>query len=339
MSEPLRSVLDAQVAVSRARAAARAGDLDRAARLLDGLDAAGRLDAAGAAGVPVLDLRARVHAQRGELAEADRCWARAQALVPDDPAAAAGRHTIKKISKGRRRVRPLVGPGRVVAAAVAVTAVTGTALGYFPLDGLGPRPPGVASPSERALVHAAQPRREDESTETLERRVHASEQYASALAGRLASLDAERAAAAGRRARDLDAIVEGLGTLSGASVERRAEDVRVVFSTGLFLRDAEISRTGRLLLTRIGGRLASMNVTTTVVGHVSAVAGGRTSGGSTVALDRARVAVGYLAAGGRLPLTAFALVSADQTQGPFPDVQRNRTVTLMIIPREPPAPR
>ncbi|SBW22741.1 hypothetical protein FDG2_3061 [Candidatus Protofrankia californiensis] len=144
--------------------------------------------------------------------------------------------------------------------------------------------------------------------------------------------------AADRRARDLDAIAKGLA-LPGVSVERRAEDVRVVFETGLFPRNAEISRKGGSLLAEIGRRLAGMNVTTTVAGHAVAVPGGRTSGGAGVALDRARVAVGYLAAGGRLPLTAFTLVSADQAQGPFPDAPRNRTVTLVITPKEPSAPR
>ncbi|WP_165034922.1 hypothetical protein [Candidatus Protofrankia californiensis] len=51
------------------------------------------------------------------------------------------------------------------------------------------------------------------------------------------------------------------------------------------------------------------------------------------------MAVGYLTAGGRLPLTAFTLVSADQTQGPFPDAAHNHTVTLVITPKGPSASR
>lgn len=105
-----------------------------------------------------------------------------------------------------------------------------------------------------------------------------------------------------------------------------------MFDNGLFVGDSQISRAGAALLTDVGRRLAGSPTRTTVVGHVVAVPGGRTSGGSTVALDRAEVAVAHLAAGSGLPLTAFALVSADQSDGPFPDAVRNRTVTLVVAP-------
>jgi molecular chaperone DnaK len=43
--------------------------------------------------------------------------------------------------------------------------------------------------------------------------------------------------------------------------------------------------------------------------------------------------MGYLARGGDGSLTAFTLATADQAQGPFPDAARNRTVTLLVVPK------
>ncbi|MFB7701694.1 hypothetical protein ACFC0H_07320, partial [Streptomyces niveus] len=118
MSEVTDNPVDAralhlQLAVSRAHSAARAGDLDLAARLLDEL---GELDGPGEPGEPggvgratvvaALNLRAKVHAQRGELPEADACWSRVEALAPDDPDAAAGRRRLAEIGAGRRHARP-----------------------------------------------------------------------------------------------------------------------------------------------------------------------------------------------------------------------------------------
>ena len=105
-----------RITLGQAHAAAWAGDLDRAARLLDDLDAAMLSSPAS------LDLRARIHAQRGDLDNADTCWARVLLLHPEDPEATAGRATIARIRAGRP-ARPLLTAGRVaVLAAVLVTA-------------------------------------------------------------------------------------------------------------------------------------------------------------------------------------------------------------------------
>ncbi|MFC4009976.1 hypothetical protein ACFOY2_22295 [Nonomuraea purpurea] len=308
MSEALR----VHLTVSRARSAARAGDLDRAAQLLDELDGSGK-DAAD-----VLDLRARLHAQRGELQEADRCWAAVQALAPQDAAAAAGRRTIKRITAGRRRSRPLIHPGLLGAAtaAVMVAALVGWAV-VVPQAEPGP-PPAAAARADRRQAEN------------------------DALNQRLASLEADRTAAAerqeaaaARRNREVAAIARRLA-MPGVSVERRSGSVRVLFKAGLFPHSAEISGRGAGLLRKLGRRIAGLDVTTTVVGHVVAVPGGRTDGGSVVALGRALVAARYLAEGGELALTSFSLLSANQSDGPFPDPRRNRTVTLLVAPRDSP---
>ncbi|MDQ2708627.1 MAG: hypothetical protein M3Z25_13740 [Actinomycetota bacterium] len=307
MTEPMRAVTGL-LTTSRAQSHARAGDLDQAAQLLD---RAGPPDSVG-----VLDLRARVHAQNGELAEADRCWARVQDIAPAHPGAAAGRRTIEQINTGRRRGRPLVHTGWLAAVAVAVV-VTASVGGVAWLAG--------GWTDQRSRVESDQ------------KQLHTQTERADAAGRRLASLDAERTTAEARRQHGIDAIAQRVAR-PGVLVERRAEDVRVVFSTGLFPQGASLSREGVALLVAVCHSLTGLDASTTVVGHAVAVPGGRTSGGSVVALARAQVAAQYLAAAAGLPLTAFPLLSADQADGPYPDAPRNRTVTLVLAPK-PPATR
>ncbi|TDD54108.1 hypothetical protein E1286_06300 [Nonomuraea terrae] len=313
MSEALR----AQLTVSRARSAARAGDLDRAARLLDDLDGAD-------ADATVLDLRARLHAQRGELAEADRCWAAVQEIAPDDAAAAAGRRTIERIIAGRRRVRPLLQPG-LLGAATAVVAVAALVAGVVVVQSGEPGQPAMAARAEPAQIGSDAPAQ----------RLKALEADRAAAARREQAAESRRAEQAARRERQVAAIASRLA-MPGVKVEPRRGHARVIFKSGLFPYSAEISETGAALLRKLGRRLARLDTTTTVVGHVVAVPGGRTEGGSVVALGRALVAARHLAEGGELALTSFTLVSADQSEGPFADAPRNRTVTLLVEPEDSP---
>ncbi|MEU4165028.1 hypothetical protein [Actinoplanes sp. NPDC026670] len=98
-----------ELALDRARAAARAGDLEGALELLGGDSPA------------ALDLRARVHAQRGEFDEADAAWARVLAADPSHEGAAAGRRAIA----GRTRRRLVTAGG---AALVVVVLLSGAVL-------------------------------------------------------------------------------------------------------------------------------------------------------------------------------------------------------------------
>ncbi|MEV8354759.1 hypothetical protein ACFVTT_13785 [Streptomyces niveus] len=340
MSEVTDKPVDAralhlQLAVNRAHSAARAGDLDLAARLLDEL---GELDGPGEAGevgratvVAALNLRAKVHAQRGELPEADACWSRVEALAPDDPDAAAGRRTLAKIAAGRRHARPVVHTGRVAVIAGALAAtVAGVALigGAVKLIGGGDEGGGSGSVAEA-----------DKGSE----RLSEESRRADELKARLAAIEGDRTADAEQRDSALDEVAKRLA-MPGVEVRRHAGDVQLVFRTGVFPYDSVIGPEGAEALTEIGRRLADLSaetpVETTVVGHSVAVPGGAPSGGSVVALNRARVAAQYLAQDSDLRLTDFRLVSADQRRGPFPataaNAPRNRTVTLLITPKGPP---
>jgi flagellar motor protein MotB len=277
-----------ELTLYRARTAARSGDLDEAARLLEALDSPPPA---------VLDLLARVHAQRGELAEADRCWERV-----DSPEAAAGRAQLERIRSGRRRARPVVTTGRVAAAAVLVcTLAVGGAVWSV---GETPSPQADTQDTDRARV----------------------------LEQRLAVLERERAAAETDRSAALDAIAAAV-TMPGVVVNRRDEDVQVVFDEGMFGGDsAVVAPSARPLLQELGRKLATTPTTMKVVGHAVAIPGGRTSGGAPIALDRAMAAAEQLATGGGFPLTAFTLSTADQRTNPHPDPNRNRTVTLQLTP-------
>ncbi|MFC8074016.1 hypothetical protein ACFUN8_00580 [Streptomyces sp. NPDC057307] len=350
--------LSLQLAVNRAHSAARAGDLDLAARLLDELgelSASGeldgpdagrvRLDKAGpgsgadrATVLAALNLRAKVHAQRGELAEADACWSRVEALAPDDPDAAAGRRTLAKIAAGRRHARPAVHTGRV---AVVAAALLGAGLigggGWLFMNA----DDGEGGDGGRASKSVAE-------SDTGSERLRVESRRADELKARLAAIEEGVTADAEQRDSTLDEVAKRLA-MPGVEIRRHAEDVQLVFSTGVFPYDSVIGPDGAEALTEIGRRLADLEseagtgVETTVVGHSVAVPGGAPSGGSVVALNRARVAAQYLAQDSDLRLTDFRLVSADQRRGPFPatdaNAPRNRTVTLLITPKEPrPAP-
>ncbi|GAA1648195.1 hypothetical protein GCM10009733_051650 [Nonomuraea maheshkhaliensis] len=323
MSDALRT----RLALDRARTAARTGDLDAALALLDSLDSTAGEDVGA-----VLDLRARVHAQRGELDAADRCWAAVQELAPDDPAAAEGRRTIARITAGRRRTRPLVHPGRLAVAAAGVTAVvlTGGAVVALGSSGAGSSASSVRAdaPGGRAAALEA-----ERAALGRERAAVAAERAAvERERAEVAAAEERRTAAAARLDARLAAIT-GRVSMPGLTVRRRSRDVQVRFDTGLFRQSADVSPRGRALLRALGRRMAGMDVRITVVGHAVPVPGGRTRGGSVVALGRALVAARHLAEGGGLPRTSFTLVSADQSDNPHRQATRNRTVTLRITPQ------
>lgn len=298
-----RADLAARLAVQDARAAGRSGDLARAAEILDTVPTGGTPSPAALA---ALDLRARVHAQRAEWTEADACWARVQEQQPDDPAAAAGRRTVGRITAGRRRPRPVLTAGRLtVAAAAAVAVLAGGGAAAVPATRHRPSTPSL--------------------------RLDGVHRYLVALQHRAAD-NAARQQAAARRSQRLDAIAAALGG-PGVTARRRTDDVRLVFAHGLFAQDVDLTPEAATLLADVGRRIAALDVTVTVVGHVVPVPGGRTAGGSAVGLARAQSAATVLAESAGLPYTDVTLASADQSQNPFPDAARDRTVTILLAPR------
>ncbi|MET7751981.1 hypothetical protein [Micromonospora sp. NPDC005367] len=304
MSAP---AIDTDLAVSRAAAAARRGELDAAAEVLTALESD---DPA------VFDLLARIRAQQGRWRDADEYWARVQAGDPDHVGAAEGRRVLAGVLAGKRPPRPVAQPARVavVGGVLAVAAVAGGAVAVAE-DG-PPRPvstaPAAATPSQFDTGDGERQRAEE-------------------LARRLAQVEAERSVAAERLTARLNVINRQLA-MPSVVVKPQAGAVGVYFREGLFIEDTRLTAHGAALLEKVGRRLDDVDASITVVGHSVPVPGGRTSGGSGTALSRAEVAARKLSEASGLPLTAFAIRSAEQSERPFERESRNRTVSLVLTP-------
>ncbi|MEU6177276.1 tetratricopeptide repeat protein [Streptomyces coeruleorubidus] len=293
---------DVVLLVSRARGLARAGELGGALGLLreaEGTEPGEHRD--------VLDLRARVHAQRGETAEAAECWQRVLARHPQDPTARAGLARLGRTGPvaalGRHRTRTaLVAAACVVTAVVAgvVTTLDAPRTARADTD----RTAGRQSPGASATPGSGQ------------------EDPGAGGPGQENDRAAARRAAA--LAHDLHA--------PGLRVTVHGESVEVAFTQGLFSEGAQLTPAGARQLALLGERLHGRHLAVTVHGHAATVPGAPRSGGSVVALWRALVAARELSAASGEPLTAFTTDSADQRDAPHPDPARNRTVTLVISP-------
>lgn len=340
---PSRTLREALL-VARVRTAARAGDLDEALRLLRTADAGDTWDAGDAGDVrdvrdardtrdtrdagdtrdtgdpaddgdvrdvgehrDLLDLFARVHAQRGELDTAASYWRRVQTRHPDDPAAAAG---LARIARLRRR-----GPAAALArhrtrtaVAAAVCAVAAVATGTVALVD-DDRPEPVAEPAVAA---------ERQIEQRVRKEVAAAEEAARAREA------ARRTAAARDLARTLRA--------PGVRPRLRGPSVEVAFTEGLFATGAELTPQGAARLAALGEHLTALEARIAVHGHAATVPDAPRRGGSVVALWRALIAARELSTASGKPLTAFTTASADQRQAPYEQDARNRTVTLVITP-------
>ncbi|HEX7301770.1 hypothetical protein [Lentzea sp.] len=132
--------------VDRARAAdlARAGDHASAQRILEGL---GRDPS-------TLDLLARVHAQRGDLAAARAVWADVLSQNPEHASALAGTRLIADITGGRRRARPL--PIALIGGSLVVVTVAAALLLQHERPPVAPEPPPVtAQPTAQPVTTTA----------------------------------------------------------------------------------------------------------------------------------------------------------------------------------------
>ncbi|AKH85761.1 hypothetical protein AA958_30055 [Streptomyces sp. CNQ-509] len=305
------TALRVELTVARAAAAARAGDLDAALRELARSD-----DPAVTGHREVADLRARIHAQRGDWDEAERCWRQLLDDHPDDRSATAGLDRIRRF----RRTGPMAAFDRrrhrlLPAAAVALCAGAVTAAAWVlpggPADGSGDRPSDVSAPVAGAEQQAEKDVRQDLTAER------------------------ERAAAAAetRREKALDALADEVRT-PGIRTVRHEDSVEVVFEQGLFSRAAELTDAGAADLARLGkalGRPGDMRIE--VLGHIADVREAPPSGGSDTSVWRAMVAARALSDASGRPLTAFSIASAEQRDAPYETDAQNRTVTVVLTPR------
>jgi hypothetical protein len=216
--------------LTKAVEAARAGQYETALVSLEELGGQGSDDPR------VLDLLARVHAQRGEFADADSCWSRAQSLDPSLQAAVAGRRRIAALQA--RRVRP-----RVLPVAVAVVAVVAGVGVLLPATD----PPAPPSPPDLSGLDEVAARQDQ-------------------LSRDLAALRDSLAAPAQR----FDHLVAALAS-PRFTVTRQGSSALVTFNDGLFSRDARLSTSGRSALAELGQTVKPFPASISVIGHGSTV--------------------------------------------------------------------
>lgn len=294
-----------ELVLARAVDLARAGHHDAAGTLLDGT----LLDGTPAA----LDLRARIHAQRGQLAEADACWVRATE-------AGGGPHHAERqlvADLQRRRFGPSrrlrrVGGGVLV---LAVAALAVGATGYV----LDQRHRDEALAAEVAAAHAQQDR----------------------IGDRLGAIDS-RLAASGPDAQR-EALLSTVATdvaVPGVFVRRDGDAVTVGLDASPFGgAGTGLTPGGTAALDALGRALArhADSIVVRVVGHTDDVVG-RGPGNDEIGLARALAAARELAASSGIGLGGLGLASAGANDAPFPDIgaagqERNRTVTVEITAR------
>lgn len=294
-------------ATAQAARLAGSGHYDEAEQLLH--DAGGR----DSSDPDVLDLLARIHAQRGEFADADDCWARAQRAGGDGAAARSGRRRLARLLARRARNHPLRA-GVALAAAAAIGAGGIAAIQHYPVRG--------SDVSARL----------------------------DALRGEQQRLSGQVSSVADRFDR---AVVEREGTLRDLATALAAEPalrpypgpdaVTVVFPGGMFSVGTALAADGATALDRFATVLPAFadRVSVTVTGHTEAATVSPTLGYTDaveLGLARARAAAEYLAVADGLPLPMFLLASAGATAPPFPDgtaegPQANRTVTITLRAR------
>lgn len=294
----------------------RAARSARTGRYGTAVEALGELGGADSTDPAVLDLLARVHAQRGELARADACWARVVQLDPPSAAAVAaaraGRARIALLRGGRSR-RSSTGRWPGWAALVVLTA--GAVVAGASLPRLAPGGSDRGSAGQLAAVRRGQ----------------------AAIADQLDRLRSrvEGPAASPSPAR----IAAGLAG-PGVTVTRRGRSLLVTFDAGLFAGDSRPTPDGRAALAALAARIERVAPAgpLVVTGHTDDAPpppGSPYRDRVTLGFARAETAADELAAGSGIPLTAIGVRSTGTAEPPFPDDSaadrlRNDTVTVLV---------
>lgn len=296
---------------------ARAADLARRGRYDEATQALDQLGGRASTDVQVLDLLARIHAQRGEMFDADECWALAQKLDGGLPAARDGRRRIAALQARRLRPRTVRVVGIVVLAGVVVTGagVVGAVL---------TRPQPGPDPTTLAALNNSR------ATE-------------SSLAHQVGVLNGQLDQTTLRTQQLLNNLAAAFAGDPAFSARVDAGTLVVTFPVGVFSYGVQLSRPGGAALDDLANRLHrfSTQVSVTVVGHTENTVVSLGSSGYAdnvdLGLARARTAAERMSQATGLPLSTFALSSDGMANPPFSNATaagraQNRTVTVAIRP-------
>jgi flagellar motor protein MotB len=319
MSAPAPSVADA------ARLA-RSGRYEEAHRVLDELGGEGSEDPA------VLDLLARVHAQQGELAEADACWARVQEIheisassgsgpSPSGPGSArasarAGRRRIAAL-QARRLGMPT---GRRLAVGALLLAVGAAVAGAVVASSSDSSEEPGASASPGGDLDALRDQ-QDRLTEQL---------------GEVEEELGDDDRATQTPPEEVAAGLDGPGT----TVSREADGLLITFDEGLFAAEETMTPEGEEALSDLGRRLvdAGLNGPLIVTGHTDDAPlpyGSPYSDRVNLGFARAQTVAEELATDTGIPLDSMGIRSTGTAEPPFPNDSaanraRNNTVTVLV---------
>jgi len=304
-----------EVVLARARALARHGRYAEAAGLLDQLLEEEPAREGSPSAATLLDLRARIHAQQGQLNQADAYWVQAQQLAPGNAEYAAGRRRIAAIrARGdqRRSSRLALRAGGVLAAALALALLIDI---RFAIGG-STAPAAPAAPGKASAASRVGP---------------------SASASRSASASAPSSPAAASSADVLDDLDL---QIPGVQSRRAPGQISVTFTNGVFAKGTAFSPDGQAILARLGALLRpyAARITVAIVGYSDdlPVPPGRGYADNVeLGLLRAETARADLSAVSGIPLAMLPVSSMGDEQLPFPDPgdtaqPRDRTVTLWI---------
>jgi type VI secretion system protein ImpK len=299
----------ARLALAQAARLARRGEYPPAEALLG--------EAARATSGPradILDLRARIHAQQGHMAEAEALWREALSLDPGNSDFQAALSAVARPSGGRIHMAALA------ARSLAVVVLLLLAWTLFEQR----RELGRV----RAGSSAEPPTAED---------ARPLPPVSSALV---------TADIAARRGTDdaalLDSLAAALAPLGELDVLRGDQALEVRFREGLFGEGAALRTGAHDIINRIARSMAPQEgrVSVLVVGHTDPVplrAGSAYSSNHALGLARATRVAGLLLDAGALPPALVTVQSLGDASPPFPgdtagENRRNRTVTLRITP-------
>ncbi|MEU6035497.1 OmpA family protein [Actinomadura sp. NPDC047616] len=280
-----------EVTLAQARTLARHGRYAEAEELLRASDP----DAA------TLDLLARVHAQQGNLDEADRCWAEAERLAPGTAEFTAARARIAAIRGGGAR-GPVAAGTLARRVGVPLVALVMLALLVDIRFGTGDPEPAAAPVTVPASPSPS-----------------SSPSSAAAASAALDGLDLR---------------------VPGVRARRSPGEISVTFRRGLFRRDAVLSADGRAVLAALGARLrpAAGRLEVAVIGHTDPSplrAGGDYAGNMELGMARATVAREVLREASGVPTARISVASLGGALPPYRGAgadaaARNRTVTVRI---------
>lgn len=316
-------------ALATATESARAGNYEKAERILAGLIGDGLVSP------DVLDLQARIRAQQGHYREAEALWARAEDLDPSNPEYAEARRRVQTV---QRRPAWLAAPiFWITALGMAVVSLLAVVFGRALLD--GDDAASLAVSKNAAHAEGARPRSGASPLEV-------ENQIQSESPTPTPAPPAAQPSEPGPRLPDaLAADVQ----MPGIAVRRENDELVLTFEHGLFQDKNRLTHEARDLLTGLGAALSRHRqaISLRIVGHTddrSVRKGSHRASNLELGAERGLAVARHLAStqgGANVPIT---VETAGAEGAPFPNDSaenraRNRTVTIRIALRrdgEPP---